>query len=346
VFTRNLKEDLLRRDFTINAMAYNETDGLVDIFGGVEDLEAGVIRCVGNAVDRFSEDALRILRGVRFAAQLGFEIEEETKQGMLELAPTLKKISAERIQVELVKMLISPRPDMLREAYKLGITKQFMPEFDVMMETEQETIHHWYSVGEHTLHALVDIEADKILRLVMLLHDSGKPVVKYMDDDGHAHFVGHQQKSKDIAGVVLKRLKFDNETIRKVTHLVEYHDDSVPINQKSVRRAVNRIGEEFFESYLKVRRADIGAQSLYMREEKVKNIDDTERLYLEVMAAGQCVSLKNLAVTGKDLIAAGIKPGKKMGYILQCLLDQVLENPEDNKQEELIKLALKIDSRN
>lgn len=160
-FTRNLKEDLRRRDFTINAMAYNEKDGLVDIFGGVADLEAEVLRCVGDAEERFGEDALRILRGIRFAAQLGFRLEEDTRRGMRKLAPELVKISAERIQAELVKMLVSDMPEMLKEAYELGITGIVLPEFDRIMETEQETPHHIYSVGEHTLHAMKNIRADK-----------------------------------------------------------------------------------------------------------------------------------------------------------------------------------------
>ena len=180
-FTRSLKEDLLRRDFTINAMAYNDKDGLIDIFGGKEDLQRKCILCVGNAKERFSEDALRILRGVRFAAQLGFDISEDTKEGMRELAPTLRNISAERIQVELVKMLTSDRPELLKMAWELKITQIFLPEFDRMMETIQETPHHMYNVGEHTLHAMKNVRADKILRLTMLLHDTGKPALKTMD---------------------------------------------------------------------------------------------------------------------------------------------------------------------
>lgn len=339
VFTRNLREDLLRRDFTINAMAYNETDGLVDIFGGLEDLNAQVIRCVGNAHDRFSEDALRILRGVRFAAQLGFSIEEETKDGMKALAPTLRKISAERIQIELVKMLLSPRPDMLREAYQLGITKEFLPELDAMMETTQENPHHIYNVGEHSLCAVCNVEADKVLRLTMLLHDVGKIETKEIDEEGIAHFYAHVERSPKIAKAILRRLKFDNDTIRKVTHLVEYHDYYMPLEITDVRRALNKIGEEYFEDYLKVRRADVAAQSMYKREEKEYEIAETERLYREIIERNQCVSLKSLAVTGKDLIGAGMAPGKELGATLQWLLEWVLEVPEDNTKEKLLELA-------
>ena len=337
IFVRNLQEDLLRRDFTINAMAYNEKEGLVDIFGGMDDLRAGIIRCVGNAQARFSEDALRILRGIRFAAQLGFELEDETREGMRLLAPTLRKISAERIQVELVKTLTSSRPDLLREAWKLGITKEFLPEFDLAMETTQETVHHMYTVGEHILHTLLEVRADRILRLTMLLHDIGKPYMKTMDADGVAHFKGHPEKSSELANEILHRLKFDNDTIRKVTKLVRYHDHRMPVTPTHVRRAIHEIGEDLFPLYLEVRRADVSAQSMYQREEKVADINGVEKLYHEIMERNECVSLKMLAVTGKDLIAAGMKPGKEIGQMLEHFLDLVLEHPELNQKEELLK---------
>lgn len=336
-FTRNLREDLLRRDFTINAMAYNETDGLVDIFGGLEDLEAGMIRCVGTAKERFKEDALRILRGVRFAAQLGFDIEEDTRQGMKELAWTLQNISAERIQVELVKMITSKRPEMLREAYELGMTRIVLPEFDQLMTTGQETPHHMYSVGEHTLHAMKNIRADKILRLAMLLHDMGKPALKTVDEAGVAHFKKHALESERIAENVLRRLKFDNDTIRKVTRLVRCHDLRMPATAKSVRSAMNQIGEELFPYYMEVRRADVLAQSMYQREEKIENLDQIEELYHQIVEDGDCVSLKDLAVTGRDLIASGMKPGKKIGEKLEELLKLVIEDPKLNTKEELMK---------
>ncbi len=336
-FTRNLKEDLLRRDFTINAMAYNEKDGLVDIFGGIEDLKTGIIRCVGDAKARFSEDALRILRGIRFAAQLGFEIDEETKRGMRGLAPTLAKISAERIQAELVKMLVSDRPELLREAYELGITKVFLPEFDRIMVTEQETPHHIYSVGEHTLHAMKNVRADKVLRLTMLLHDMGKPELKTMDEEGVAHFKKHAARSQDIAKDVLKRLKFDNDTLNKVSRLVCYHDYRMPAAAGNVRRAMNKIGEDIFPLYMEVRRADVLAQSLYQREEKVRNLDEIEELYQMIVQEGQCVSLKDLAVSGRDLLEMGMSPGKEIGEKLEKLLELVIEEPELNRKEELLK---------
>lgn len=337
-FTRSLKEDLLRRDFTINAMAYNDTDGLVDIFGGLSDIERKIVRCVGNATDRFMEDALRIMRAVRFAAQLGFDIEEETREGIRRLAPNLANISAERIQVELVKMMISKNPTMIRTAYELGITGVILPEFDVLMKTEQETPHHQYTVGEHTLKALELIRADKVLRLTMLFHDVGKPVMKTVDESGVAHFKMHEVESASITKTIMKRLKFDNDTLNKVVKLVRYHDYRMEAKPKYVRRAIHTIGEDLFEDYLEVRMADTLAQSTYLREEKIRNLKEIQACYHGIMERKECVSLKTLAVTGKDLIDSGMEPGKPIGEMLNAMLSHVMEHPEDNTKEKLLAL--------
>lgn len=339
-FTRNLKEDLLRRDFTINAMAYNEQDGLVDLFGGLSDLDNRIIRCVGDPYDRLNEDALRILRGVRFAAQLDFEIDPETSEAMSALSENLRNISAERIQVELVKMLTSPRPELLRVAYELGITSVILPEFDRMMETTQDNPHHAYTVGEHTLIAMQNIPATKILRLTMLLHDVGKPVTKTMDVEGIAHFYHHDYVGVEMAKNILKRLKFDNHTITQVAHLIRHHDERIGSDPLTVRRQMNRVGEENFGAYMLVRRADTLAQSPTFMEEKLQKLNDIQWTWTEIVEAGQCVSLKNLAVNGKDLIAIGVKPGKQIGWLLGVLLQKVIERPELNTKEALFGLAL------
>lgn len=344
VFTPNLEEDLKRRDFTINAMAYNDEKGLIDIFGGMKDIEAGVIRCVGKPEERFREDALRILRAIRFSAQLGYEIDEATKDGIKELAPTLRNISAERIQAELVKMLTSPHPDYLREAYELGVTKVFFPEFDLAMETEQNHPHHMYNVGEHILHSLTEIEPDRVLRLTMLFHDIGKPAALTVDEKGITHFHGHAALSADMAKQILRRLKFDNDTIAMVSRLVRYHDygNSVEPNIQIVRRAMNKIGEDAFPALFQVKYADMLAQSSYMRQEKLERLKKWEQLYAEVLEKRQCVSLKTLAVTGSDLIAWGMKPGKELGDTLQKLLELVLEDPSRNTREKLLEEAGKM----
>lgn len=341
-FTRSLKEDLLRRDFTMNAMAYNEEEGLVDIFGGMQDLENKLIRCVGNARARFGEDALRILRAVRFAAQLGFDIDQETQAAIMELSPTLENISAERIQVELIKMLTSSNPGMLKKAYELGITKVILPEFDAMMKTEQENPHHKYSVGEHTVKSIEAVRADKVLRLSMLFHDIAKPLMKTIDENGVAHFKMHDVKGAEMTKQILRRLKFDNDTINKVVKLVLYHDYRMPAEAKNVRRAMNKIGEELFPYYLEVRKADTLAQSAYMQEEKLQNIEDVKQCYEEILKREECVSLKKLAISGSDLIAEGMRPGKEIGKVLDKLLELVIEHPEYNTKEILLKMKNKL----
>ena len=335
-FTSNLREDLRRRDFTINAMAYNEEVGLIDIFGGISDIEKKTIRCVGDARERFTEDALRMMRAVRFSAQLGYSIEEGTKKAIKELAPNLKNISAERIQVELVKLVVSNNPDYLKVAYETGITAQVLPEFDLCMETDQNNPHHKYSVGEHILHSMKHIEADKVLRLSMLFHDMGKPKAKTEDEQGIHHFHGHNEISENIAEEVLKRLRFDNDTLYKVRSLVFFHDYHPNLTDKSVRKFVTKIGKELVPFYLLVQRADVLAQSEYKREDKLAKIDEVSRIFDGIIERGECLSLKDLAVNGKDLIALGMKPGKEIGETLEHFLQMVIANPSLNEKEILL----------
>ncbi|MBQ8663090.1 MAG: HD domain-containing protein [Eubacterium sp.] len=336
-FTSQLIEDLKRRDFTINAMAYNDRDGLVDAFDGIGDLERKIIRCVGNPMERFTEDALRILRAVRFAAQLDCSIDGPTKAAITRLAPNLSKISAERIQVELVKLLISPNPDMMRDVYALGIADVVLPEFSLLMTTEQNNEYHIYTTGEHTLHSLPLVPADKVLRLTMLLHDIEKPSCKTTDENGVDHFYGHQSKGAETARKILRRLKFDNDTIQKVCALIKIHDDKPELTLKSVRKAMFRHGLEQYPNLFAVKRADAGAQSQFNYERKMAYIDEYERLYQQILEEQNCLSLKDLAITGKDLIALGIAPGKAIGEILNKMLQDVLEQPELNDREILIK---------
>lgn len=337
-FTANLAEDLRRRDFTINAMAYNEKDGLIDIFEGIQDMKQGIIRCVGDAKERFTEDALRMMRAVRFSAQLGYQIDEETKEAIKELAPTLQNISAERIQVELVKLLVSDHPDFLRIVYETNLTKYFIPEFDICMETPQNNPHHCYSVGEHILHTLKAVKPDKVLRLAMLFHDIGKPQTLTIDEKGITHNHGHAQVGEEMAVKILRRLKFDNDTTDKVRKLVRYHDQKIEPAAKYVRRAINRIGEDIFPLLFSVKNADIMAQSDYKREEKLQKLAVIREIYEEILEKNECLSLKDLAVTGSDLIANGMQPGKEIGIVLHKLLEIVLENPDLNQKEYLLSL--------
>lgn len=337
IFTPSLLEDLKRRDFTINAMAYNEAEGLIDAFDGMKDLKNCQIRCVGEPRERFTEDALRILRAVRFSAQLNFEIEKDTRAAIAEFADSLTRISAERIQTELVKLLTSDHPEIFRTLYDTGITAVILPEFDACMKTPQNHPHHCCCVGEHLLLALRAVEADKVLRLAALLHDIGKPITHTRDADGIDHFHGHGEVGKELAGKILRRLKFDNDTVYRVKHLVQVHDYlQIPLTSKGVRRAVFKIGKEHFPDYLKLRRADILAQNPSMQKEKLEALTKLEVLYQQILEEQNCLSLKDLAVSGTDLIEAGLKPGPQIGEALKKLLEQVIENPEYNTKEYLL----------
>lgn len=343
-FTASLTEDLKRRDFTINAMAYNDKEGIVDAFDGMGDLERGIIRCVGNPRERFDEDALRILRAVRFAAQLDFVIDEGTRQAIREKAGYLRDISAERIQAELTKLITSAHPEKLMEAYELGITKVVLPEFDVMAETPQNTRYHCYDVGRHTIEVMRHIEAEPVLRWAALLHDVAKPECRTTDASGTDHFYGHPKEGKRVAGQVLRRLKLDNDTIHRVERLVEWHDYGIKeeMSKKTLRKALNRMGPDLFEDYSKLRRADMMGQSNYAIEKKRETLEALIEMQKEILSSGDCLSTKELNINGRRLKELGIKPGPEMGRILNGLLQQVLEHPEWNTSEKLEAMAMEL----
>ena len=341
-FTASLEEDLKRRDFTINAMAYNPEQGVIDIFGGQEDLEKGIIRCVGEASERFDEDALRILRAVRFAAQLDFVIEDQTREAMRDQAKFLKDISAERICTELTKMIVSKHPERLEEAYELRLTNIFLPEFDRMMQTPQNNPYHLYDVGRHTLQVMWAVSATPVLRYAALLHDVGKPECKTTDETGVDHFYGHQELSAKMARTILRRLKLDNDTIDQVCRLVRNHDYGLSGDgpgMKSFRRFVAQLGAEHFADFLEIRKGDMAGQSAYHLEQRRQVIAHMEAMYAEIIEQKQCLKLSELEISGKDLIAIGVKPGPDMGRILKALLDRVLEEPELNTREQLLAIV-------
>ncbi len=340
-FVKELSEDLRRRDFTINAMAYNDTEGLQDLFGGEEDLSKGIVRCVGDPMERFSEDALRMMRAVRFAAQLSFTIEENTYAAICDLSPSLSRVSAERIRTELMKTLLSPHPEYLRLFYETGLTTVFLPEFDVMMITPQNTKHHCYSVGEHTLKVMENVPATAPLRLSALLHDVAKPDCRTTDAEGADHFYGHPEEGADMTGKILRRLKFDNDTIHIVKKLVRYHDDRPSATEKSVRRAAARMGREVFPELFVLKRADALGQSLFQREEKLAAVDAFEQIYRGIVERKEALTIRELAVNGGDLMAAGIPKGPAVGDALEYLLDRVIDDPSLNTREALMAMLLK-----
>ncbi len=342
-FTASLKEDMLRRDFTINAMAYNEEEGLVDYFDGQEHLAKCQICCVGNPIERFDEDALRVLRAMRFAAQLGFTIHADTLSAMKENAVYLRDVSAERIRVELTKLLLSDSPKMLLTVgIPCGIIDIVLPELKEMLNTTQNNPHHCYNVGEHCVKAASYIEKDVVLRWAALLHDIGKPLVKTVDEEGIDHFYKHGSVGAPLAENVLRRLKFDNNTIKAVRELIYWHDYSwgEKISTKQVRKASARIGSQYMEKLFSLQKADVLAQSDFLKQEKLTLLEEVKERYQEVLREKQCISISGLALNGKDLMALGVKPGKAMGELLKQLLEQVLENPEYNTRECLTNLVL------
>lgn len=341
-FTSELREDMQRRDFTINAMAYNEEEGLIDHFHGQDDLKLGIIRCVGEAGKRFDEDALRVLRALRFAAQLDFQIEEMTLAAMKDKAVFLKDISAERIRVELTKLLCSNHPEcLLTLGYPTGITSLLMPWFDDMLHTTQENPHHCYDVGRHTMQAVCQVDNSVVLRYAALLHDVGKPSCKTVDDEGVAHFYEHGSVGAKMAQQIMRGLKFDNETIKKVRELVYWHDYrwGDKLSKRTVRRATARIGMEYMHDLFSLQRADVLAQSQFLQIEKLQLLDAIKVCYSEIEKEQQCVTIKQLALGGQDLIAAGMKPGREIGDMLQYLLEQVIEQPEWNTRDKLMELV-------
>lgn len=341
-FTANLTEDLARRDFTINAMAYNPDCGLVDVFGGLEDLRRKVIRCVGTAAERFDEDALRILRAIRFSAQLGFDIEKNTREAMTKKARHLQNISAERIQAELIKLLTSEHPEKLHEAYELGITEVILPEYDAIVGVSQNTPNHIYTVDKHTMIALKAVEATPVLRLTMLMHDMGKPAVKKTVEDDRDIFYRHPEVSARIAKTILKRLKFDNDTLDKVVRLVKWHGLKYNAEAVDVRKALNRVGRDIFDDFIKVQTADVLAKSPAVIERKLEFLKEKTALYHQIIEENQCFEIKSLAINGRDLIAAGIEAGPLLGAVLERLTEEVIEDQSLNIKEKLVARALEV----
>ncbi|MCR5099752.1 MAG: CCA tRNA nucleotidyltransferase [Butyrivibrio sp.] len=345
IYTGSLKEDLERRDFTINAMAYNDEEGLVDEFDGLGDIKRKLIRCVGNAEKRFDEDALRIMRAIRFSAQLGYDIDEDTKSAIENKSKDLEKISAERIQTELVKLLLSDHPEKIEDAYKMGITKVILPEFDKCMITEQNNPHHKYTVGYHIIETLKNIRSDRVLRITMLFHDIAKPEKKVTDSSGLDHFKGHPELGSQMTKKIMKRLKFDRNTMDRVCNLILYHDYRFDATPKNVRKAIYKVGEADFPYLIEVKRADTCGQSDFGKEEKFAWIDEIEKVYHQILEDKNCLSLKQLAVNGKDLMEEGIEPGQRIGEILKRMLMDVLEYPEHNTKTFLIENISKFEGK-
>lgn len=338
-FTSQLREDLSRRDFTINALAYHPQTGIIDYFDGLKHIEQRLITTVGIPNARFSEDALRMLRAVRFSAQLGFEIDGETYQAIIDNKQLISSISAERIRDELTKLLVSSNPLRFNILYRTGLLDYFMTEMAVCFETVQNHSYHIYNVGEHSLHAAEGIEADALLRWTILLHDIGKPQSKSTDSEGIDHFYGHQQVGAKIAGKILARLRFDNASIKKITTLIMYHDIDIDTTERGVRKAINKVGPDIFPDLLKVQRADKMAQNPRYIKQSMDWLNKVEEIYNKIKELKQCLCINDMAITGEDLKSLGMTEGKELGDMLKYLFHKVLEKPELNNRQDLIMLV-------
>lgn len=337
-FTTDLSKDLERRDFTFNAMAMDKDGHIVDLYGGKNDLTNKTVRAVGNPDLRIKEDALRMLRAVRFSAKYGYDIDKELYNAIRKNAHLIQNISYERIENEVTKILVSNHPEKFLELYNLGITKYILPEFDVLIKTEQNMPWHLYNVGIHTIKAMENIDNDKILRWTMLLHDIGKPSTKSTDQKGQHHFFNHAEISMNIADKILNRYKFSIRDMEKIKKLIFYHDTHYKKMNK-IRRLVAKEGIEFCEKLIKVQYADVSAQSDYKYHEKIENITSFDRDMHQVYNDKTSITLKELKINGNDLIKIGFK-GKEIGKVLEALYEGVLSEPQINNENLLKQKAV------
>lgn len=337
MFASTFKEDVKRRDFTINSIGYNETDGVVDYEGGLSDLNAKIIRCVGDPDTRFNEDALRILRAVRFSAVLDFEIEENTYKAVLKNKHLLKNISAERVQKELEKMFLSGctlKP-------LIPLLDVLIPELNVCFDCQQNNPYHVYNVGEHCIKAAEVVAPDKSLKYAALLHDIGKPTVASIDENGVSHFYSHALFSEEIARDILNRLKLDNKTKNEVLMLIKYHDRVFDLTEKSIRKFLSKTSPEFFKKLLKLQRADVMSQNPSIVKERLLRLLQVEEILEKVIESEDAFSLKDLAVNGRDIMELGAQ-NSQIRFILNRLLTAVIDNQQLNDREKLLEMAKNI----
>ena len=335
-FTDSLEEDLRRRDFTVNAMAMDLAGDLHDPLGGRADLAAGILRCVGDPDRRFDEDALRILRGLRFTAQLGLAVDPDTAAAIHRNRALLGDIAPERIWTELKKLVTGAHAAEVLRAYP-DVIGVFWPEVLPMVGFDQRNRHHCHDVWEHTLHALAAVPPEADLRLTVLLHDIGKPNCFTVDEKGQGHFYGHPAESARLAGEMLRRLRADNATTETVVRLVTWHDKNIPRTRSGVARALGKLGERDLRRLLDVKWADNLAQAPEYRAVQGE-IDKAEAILDQLLAEGACVSLRQLAVNGRDLLALGLS-GPAVGRILRTLLDAVLDETLPNQRAALLAAA-------
>lgn len=336
-FTRSLREDAARRDFTVNAMAYAPECGVMDFFGGIDDLQKRNIRAVGDPDRRFGEDALRILRALRFAATLDFSIEEKTAASVKRNRELLRKISAERIRDELSKLLCGKAAFRILAEYR-EVVAVVIPELTATFDFCQQTPHHIYDLWFHTLHAVNATPADVTLRMAALLHDIGKPETFTVDGEGNGHFYGHADHSAEISDAILRRLRFDNRTRERIVLLVEKHGVDIPVTARAVKRLLRSVGEEAFFQLMALKKADTLALSP-MHRHRIADVESAEETARALLAEDACFSLRDLKIGGEDLLALGVSEGKRIGALLNASLDAVIDGRVENVREALLRFV-------
>jgi tRNA nucleotidyltransferase (CCA-adding enzyme) len=352
-FVRNIGDDLARRDFTINAMAWSQESGLIDLFGGREDLAHGIIRAVGDPEKRFSEDGLRVLRALRFASRLKFRIEPATREAVLKCAPELRGVSEERIGAEYDGLIAGDGAvEVLREY--ASVIGTVIPEIVPMFGFEQHSRWHIYDVWEHCLHTLkaLDPDASLLLRHVALLHDIGKPESFTLDESGNGHFFGHERAGAIDARSVFRRLRWRSLDIDHACTLIKYHDRHIEPNRRGVTRMLARLGRsyagadeiatELFRELLTLKRADINAHAPATVEARLVQVDEVERAFEQTMKENCVFRVRDLAISGRDVIACGVSRGPQVGFILRELLDRVIDGSLENSREALLGEAHKL----
>jgi len=335
-YVATIEEDLARRDFTMNAIAFNPRFGFIDPFGGRSDIEARLIRSVGNPDVRLQEDALRIMRALRFSSHLSFEIDGALSESLHKNRALLQKIAAERVSAELMKMLVCDNILSVLVAYS-DVLSVIIPEIKATVGFDQKSRYHQYDIWEHTARAIQSAKQDPVVRLTLLMHDLGKPDCFFVDGAGEGHFYGHDARGEELAKHRMRELRFDTATIHRVSQLIRYHQ--VRLRTENVRKWLARLGEELLRLLIEVKKGDIAAHCSSIQEHALRDLCASELRLNEMLAQGECVSLSQLAVNGDDLLDRGFEEGTLIGEILRYLLESVVEEKLKNNKAELLEAA-------
>lgn len=338
VYSEDIDEDIKRRDFTINSLYCDSKGRIRDKYSGVKDIKSKIIRTIGNPDERFKEDALRMIRAVRFMATLGFKIEEKTKNSIVKNHQLIENVSAERIKTEFDRILLSNNPgEGIRTLTDTNLMKYIIPELYKTVDFDQHSKYHDKNVYDHTIAVVENIEPKLDLRLAALLHDISKPESFTLDEELEGHFKGHHIKSADKSVEILKRLRYDNKTIENVRVLIRYHYlKDISIKEKGVKRFINNVGKERLDDIFKLNIADIKGKADMRSIDKVYNL---QKKCKEILEKQEPLSIKDLKINGNDIIKTGVKEGRKVGEVLQYLLEKVLENPALNNRKDLLEIT-------